>query len=162
MLQNKRAPPQVIRCERREFLSIRELLYFLLSKGESCGIFHKNSPLPHPWQEESESFLEVNEKEESSISRKTDRPLQLHEKEESSLHPPVGKKRPPLFLGKGKRSRGSPLPLQKMEESTRWRKKGGAMWTSSQLSTKEVSTVQKENSSTSCSSTRRELPSYSW
>ena len=47
----------------------------------------------------------MNEKEESNISRKkTDRPLQLHEKEESSVYSFVGKKRPPLFLGKGKRS----------------------------------------------------------
>ena len=55
----------------------------------------QESLLLHLRHEETESFLQSSAAEESSFSKKTDKPHQDIEKEESSVYPSVGKKRPP-------------------------------------------------------------------
>ena len=108
MFQNKkRVPPhptpaQIIRGKRSEPLSSRKLLLNLnkspsnLKKMEGTSLLAREeasktkSPRPHPRQEETENFLQVNDKEESSISNtRTDKPLQIVEQEDSSVYPSV-------------------------------------------------------------------------
>ena len=62
MLQNKtRVPPKLF--------AIKEESFSLLAREDRAPpASEKKSPLPHPRQEETESFLQRNETKESSIS----------------------------------------------------------------------------------------------
>jgi len=94
----------------------------------------------------------------SNLAREKRSPSQQKDRQ---APPRYRKKRPRFSEGKGRRSRLSTSPSQKMEESTRSRRNGGAL---PNLQTKKVgpplnlSNQKKENFSTSCFKTRRKLP----
>ena len=102
---------QVTLGKRRQLLSGRELLLPLsrgrdtLAREDRAPLAsNQKSPLPHPRQEETESFLQSNETEKSSISIKN-RQAPPRYRERRELRLPLSRQEETSFsLGKGRRS----------------------------------------------------------